>query len=97
MPGKIVVRAAVAGAAVLVSVVGAFAVGVGGPVRHGSPAGSTAPAGSTVPAAQLCGGPDDDVQCLASKVAWNGTGLVVAPTVTPTVTPTVAPTVTPKP
>lgn len=81
MPGKIVVRAAVAGAAVLVSVVGAFAVGAGGPVRHGSPAGSTAPA------AQLCGGPDDDVQCLASKVAWNGTGLVVAPTVTPTVTP----------
>ncbi|MFJ8623163.1 hypothetical protein ACIRD3_09955 [Kitasatospora sp. NPDC093550] len=67
MVRKVVVRAVVAGAAVLVSVLGAVAVGAGGPVRHGSPA---------EPPAGACGG-SADVQCLASRVAWNGTGLVI--------------------
>ncbi|GHF65904.1 hypothetical protein GCM10018790_49630 [Kitasatospora xanthocidica] len=64
----VVVRAAVAGAAVLASVVGAVAWGAGDPGRgHGSPA---------EPPAKACGG-SPDVRCLASKVAWNGTGLII--------------------
>lgn len=63
MVRKVVVRAVVAGAAVLVSVLGAVVGGTGDPGRHGSPPGA-------------CGG-SADVRCLASKVAWNGTGLVI--------------------
>ncbi|RKT19543.1 hypothetical protein BX285_4010 [Streptomyces sp. 1114.5] len=61
------VRAVVAGAAVLAAGVGAFALGTGDPVRHGTP---------TTPPSQVCGG-SEDVQCLSGKIVWNGTGLVV--------------------
>ncbi|MFD9691500.1 hypothetical protein ACFXPX_12430 [Kitasatospora sp. NPDC059146] len=59
-------RAAVAGAVVLAGVSGLFAVAAGDPVRHGSPAAPPS----------ACGG-SADVQCLANKVAWNGTGLII--------------------
>ncbi|MEU8925918.1 hypothetical protein AB0D10_34135 [Kitasatospora sp. NPDC048545] len=65
----VVVRAVVAGAVVVVSVLGVVVAAGGGPARHGSP---------TAPPAGACGG-SADVQCLASKVAWNGTGLIVTP------------------
>ncbi|WP_188303347.1 hypothetical protein [Streptomyces sp. CBMA123] len=51
--------------AVLAAVAGAFAVTAGDPVRESARDGSSACGGST------------DVQCLANKVAWNGTGLVI--------------------
>lgn len=63
----VVVRTAVAGAAVMAVGAGVFAVAAGDPVRHGSP---------TAPPAQACGG-SAEVRCVASTIAWNSTGLVI--------------------
>ncbi|MDH6710868.1 hypothetical protein P3T27_007619 [Kitasatospora sp. MAA19] len=65
----ILVRTAVAGAAVLVSALGAMAVNAGDPVRQSSP---------TAPSAQVCGG-SANVHCLSGHIVWNGTGLVLPP------------------
>ncbi|MFD5465775.1 hypothetical protein ACFWIQ_23505 [Kitasatospora sp. NPDC127059] len=63
----VVTRTVVGGVAALAAAAGLFAVTAGDPVRDEARDGSSA-----------CGG-SADVQCLANKVAWNGTGLVIRP------------------
>lgn len=62
----VVNRTVVVGAVILAGGSGLAAVAAGDPARHGSPAAPPS----------ACGG-SADVQCLANKVAWNGTGLVI--------------------